>query len=84
MLTGISYFMKTAVPHSSFFAFTAYTGLGYLALILHHWCFYPDLGATPSSFSLVLIFGNLTSGTICFGLSLRILISWWKAVSNNS
>jgi hypothetical protein len=76
--------MKTDVTHPGFFTFTVYTGLGYLALTLHHWCFYPDLGVAPSSFSLVLVFGNLTSGVICFGLSLRILFSWWKAALNDS
>ena len=76
--------MKIDVTQSRFFAFIIYTGLGYLALMLHHGMFYPNLGIAPSALSLALVLVNLLSGAICFGQSLRILFSWWRAASDGS
>jgi len=54
--------------------FAAYTGLGYLALVLHHWVFAPQMAESVTGMRVVLVLVNLAAGSWCFIRALRMLL----------
>ena len=65
--------LGTPIRHG-FPTFAAYTALGYLALILHHWVFGPDIAEAVTAPRIALVMANLFAGGWCFLRAIRMLL----------
>jgi hypothetical protein len=70
--------MQAAHINRSGTTFLVYTGLGYLALILHLAFFGPGLSEASSRVRVALVLVNLAAGSWCFVRALRA--GWTRRV----